>query len=170
MAALSDDSAEIVAAGAWAMNDLANADSVGRLKEILDKDDPQQAILPAIMAPGHVKTAGSADALVDFMAAALEDSKRSNEVFRALYALQDVTGQWWLEAVRHDPSYYDELAKEAIKWWHAQHGHLPTPKNPRFPGCRVFRPARHDLESAPTTNRHALDCRFSTDWLRHRKR
>jgi HEAT repeat protein len=148
MSALDDDNAEVISAGAWALMSMPSPDAIPSLKKILDKCDPPQAVMPAIMALGAIKTANSADALADFLDAACKDDKKANEINRALYAFESITGHHSISAGAHQPDEYKAMAADAVKWWRDQGGELPPEKSQNPPSPR---PVPHpQLPPAPS--------------------
>jgi hypothetical protein len=85
------------------------------------------------------KTKEACEILVDFLRAALEDPDKEGHVFSAFHALETATGQHWSGAGAHPPEYWQERAKDAIKWWDSA-GKLQDLKDTQRPERKPAQP------------------------------
>ena len=117
---MDDRNAAVCTAAAYAMDGAAQAVAVPRLKKIIDRVYPLKAMYPAMRALGKIKTADSAQALVDFMVAASKDAKKGEYLSRAMSAFRSSTGcPIRIPAGVPREGVVAARVKQALEWWQA---------------------------------------------------
>ena len=57
--------------------------------------------------------------LVDYLRAALEDNRPNTDLLNAVHALEEGTGQHWMQAGAQPEDVRRQEARTAVQWWDA---------------------------------------------------
>jgi hypothetical protein len=114
---LDDDNAEVRTAAICALAGPKPPQAVAKLKKAIDDLDPPQAMLFIFDVLGKYKSREACEALAGFLAAALEDQRKTEHLRNALWALEAATGQRFDIAGARTDADYRAKAHVALAWW-----------------------------------------------------
>jgi hypothetical protein len=117
---LDEPNAEVRTAAICALKGPQPPQAVPKLKQAIDALDPPQALSFAFDVLGEYKSREACEALAGFLAAGLEDRRKTPHLYNALSGLENATGKRWGEAGPQTEAFYKEKAKAAIEWWKAE--------------------------------------------------
>ena len=117
---LDEPNAEVRTAAICALKGPLPPQAVPKLKRVIDDLNPQQSLLFVFDVLGAYKNRDACEALAGFLAAGLEDRRKTPHLYYALSGLEEATGQRWGEAGPQTEAFYKEKAKAAIQWWKSE--------------------------------------------------
>ncbi len=117
---LDDENAEIRTAAICALKGPLPPQAIPKLKQAIDNLDPLQAMLFVFDVLGEYKNRDACEALAAFLAAGLEDKRKSEWLYRALSGLETATGRRWNQAGAQTDDFYRSRARIAIDWWKSE--------------------------------------------------
>jgi hypothetical protein len=114
---LDDDNAEIRTATICAVKGPRPPQAVAKLKQAIDTLNPPQAMSFAFDVLGAYKSRDACEALAGFLAAGLEDRRKTEHLYYALSAFESATGKQWSAPGLEKEPLYRERARLATEWW-----------------------------------------------------
>ena len=114
---LDAENAEVRTAAICALRGPLPPQAVPKLKRAIDTLDPPQAMLFIFTVLGEYKSREACEALAGFLAAALEDRRKTEHLYYALSGLETATGQRLGQAGPQTDTFYRAKAQEAVTWW-----------------------------------------------------
>ena len=114
---LDEPNAEVRTAAICALKGPLPPQAVPKLKQAIDTLDPPQSLLFVFDVLGEYKSRDACEALAGFLAAGLEDRRKTEHLYRAVSGFETATGQRWNVAGLANEALYKEQAKRAVEWW-----------------------------------------------------
>jgi HEAT repeat protein len=114
---LDDENAEVRTAAICALAGPMPPQAVPKLKKAIDDLDPPQAMLFIFEVLGKYKSREACEALAGFLAAGLEDKRKTEHLRNAISALEAATGQRFGAADARTDADYRAKAQVALAWW-----------------------------------------------------
>lgn len=114
---LDDENAEVRTAAICALAGPKPPQAVPKLKRAIDELDPPQAMLFTFAVLGKYKSREACEALAGFLAAGLEDKRKTEHLRNALAALEAATGQRWSAGDSRTEASYRAKVQAAVTWW-----------------------------------------------------
>ncbi len=120
--ALDDANQNVRLAALYSLRTVDPKAAVPKLTKVLHDGEPADLVEPGIMLLGKVGGDDAAKVLVASMEKTLAAGGNDrSRLLRSLIALDEATGAKWIEAGAHDPAYYEDRAREAVRAWRADH-------------------------------------------------